>query len=188
MKTKKKAKMSLSEVETKNDPILLLGYGIVAYRNLLKTLTFLYLGLSILVTPVIMLYQQGDGFNGYNAVTSYDLMTIGNLGQSSVQCNVNALEASSVSVSCGFGVLGEMTNIGLNSANDAHDNCLASTDSTCASAFDDSYFQQIYSSCLEEGASTCTFDLTDDNLYYDVNSAPSECVGEAYIFVQYQCV
>lgn len=79
-KAKGKAKMSISDEETRKDPILLLGYGIVAYRNLLKTMTFLFLVLSILVAPIILLYQKGDGYNGYKLVDSYDLMTIGNLG------------------------------------------------------------------------------------------------------------
>jgi len=78
-----KAKFKFDPKEMKRDPITQLGYGVVAYFDILHGLFYLFLILSLLQLPALYIYASGSGY--YNA-KGFETWSIGNLGYSSVKC------------------------------------------------------------------------------------------------------
>ena len=67
---------------------MLLGSGLMAYRKMLGSLAVCFIIMSLLMTPVIISYKEGNGLdNAGSMVTSYDRMTIANMGYSSIHCS-----------------------------------------------------------------------------------------------------
>jgi hypothetical protein len=64
---------------------MLLGFGMVAYRNLLFTFIILFLILTIIMFPAIMYYKQGTGITNGTMLADYSL---GNMGYSTTQCSI----------------------------------------------------------------------------------------------------
>lgn len=60
-KGKKKNQYELTE-EQKEDPFNFLGFGMVAYRDLMFTLIWLFVILSVIMVPVAYIYK------GYDAI------------------------------------------------------------------------------------------------------------------------
>jgi hypothetical protein len=46
----------------KHDPLMLYGYGIVAYRDIIKFMVIIFSIITVLVLPVISVYSNGDGY------------------------------------------------------------------------------------------------------------------------------
>lgn len=65
-KKKKKKKNNLSEDVFKEDPIGALGFGIVAYRDILWTLIVVFGLFTLLVWPTKMAFEKGTGYKGLN--------------------------------------------------------------------------------------------------------------------------
>ena len=80
----KKTNESVIE-DVNKDPYVKLGYGLIAYRNLLETLIVGFTLLSCIIAPVAMIYRRGGAFDN-NDITSYAKWSLGNLGYSTVQC------------------------------------------------------------------------------------------------------
>lgn len=74
----KKKGFELSE-EQKEDPYNFLGFGMVAYRDLMFTLILLFAFLSCLMYPALKFYKAGTGIPHPK---NYDAFTLGNLGYS----------------------------------------------------------------------------------------------------------
>jgi hypothetical protein len=68
------------------DPYLSLGYGLIAYRRTLYTLSVGFFLMSIIMYPVISAYKDGDAINPEVDITPYGVFSLANLGYSSVQC------------------------------------------------------------------------------------------------------
>ena len=66
------------------DAFMLLGSGLLAYRKMLGSLSVSFILMSLCIIPVIMEYKAGTGLDNVSIATSYDKMTIANLGYSSV--------------------------------------------------------------------------------------------------------
>lgn len=103
-KCAKSKNMKISEEESKQDPFLLLGFGMIAYRDLLQTFIVLFTILSLLMTPALYYYRYG-GYNGYG---DEDIgwkvgFTLGNMGYSSVQCSTIPNDINTLSISCPYG-------------------------------------------------------------------------------------
>jgi len=82
----KKKKTSVQVLEDANkDPYVKLGFGLIAYRNLMETLIVGFLLLSCIIAPAAMIYRRGDAF-GDSDITAYGKWSLGNLGYSTVQC------------------------------------------------------------------------------------------------------
>lgn len=63
-----------------------LGYGVIAYRDILW---FLFLGFSLfslLALPAMILYSKGQGYN-LELEQGTEVYSLGNLGYASMQCN-----------------------------------------------------------------------------------------------------
>jgi hypothetical protein len=95
--------MNITEEEKNQDPFLLLGFGMIAYRDLLQTFIVLFFVLSLLMTPALYFYRYG-GASGYGDAPSWKTgFTLGNFGYSSVQCSTIPNSIDSLSVSCTYG-------------------------------------------------------------------------------------
>jgi len=82
----KKKKTSGQVLEDANkDPYVKLGFGLIAYRNLMETLIVGFLLLSCIIAPAAMIYRRGGAF-GDSDITAYGKWSLGNLGYSTVQC------------------------------------------------------------------------------------------------------
>ena len=49
--------------DEKEDPFLILGFGLITYRVTLRVLTLFFFIASIIVSPIIYIYSNGGGIN-----------------------------------------------------------------------------------------------------------------------------
>ena len=68
------------------DPYLSLGFGLIAYRSTLFSLSVGFVLMSMILYPVIKSYKEGNAIDFDQTETPYGLFSIANLGYSSVQC------------------------------------------------------------------------------------------------------
>ena len=61
-KIKRKNKINIKSAEVENDPLMKLGYGIVAYRNILWVLICAFIVFTILALPSMVFYSRGSGY------------------------------------------------------------------------------------------------------------------------------
>ena len=66
------------------DPYLSLGYGLIAYRSTLFSLSVAFFLMSVVMYPVINAYYSGLAINIGSVNTKYGIYSIANLGYSSV--------------------------------------------------------------------------------------------------------
>lgn len=99
----KKQNAKISEEETNQDPFLLLGSGMISYRDLLQTFIYLFAFLSILMLPAVYFYGYG-GYHGYGALNiGYERYSLGNMGYSSVECMQVPKELTQFPLGCNIG-------------------------------------------------------------------------------------
>jgi hypothetical protein len=75
-----KRKTPKLDKEKQDDPFNFLGFGMVAYRDLMFVLFLLFTTITILMIPVMSFYKQGTGII---SPKGYAYMSLGNLGYSS---------------------------------------------------------------------------------------------------------
>lgn len=80
-----------------NDPLNLLGFGIVTYRDLLYQMMWLFVVLSAIMWPALLIYKSGTGYDADN-IASYEYLSLGNLGYSSVECSNIPIEVGSIAI------------------------------------------------------------------------------------------
>lgn len=86
-KRKKKKNNIANQKKLEERPIASLGFGIVAYMDILWTLIISFFFFSILLLPTMSYYNAGTGYKSLNEnLSQYELGTLGNMGYSSVQC------------------------------------------------------------------------------------------------------
>jgi hypothetical protein len=69
--------------DQQDDPFNFLGFGMVAYRDLMFILIILFSVISIIMIPAMSIYKS---HNGIAIPVGYAKMSLGNLGYSSTQC------------------------------------------------------------------------------------------------------
>jgi len=79
MAAKKKAR-TMNQKELDEDPLLQLGFGIVAYRDMLYNMIFVFSIFSLLMTPAFYYYSKGGA---YPSIVKNEGYTLGNYGYSS---------------------------------------------------------------------------------------------------------
>ena len=84
-KKHKKKRKNPANIQNLEDPLDQLGFGIVAYNQMMRKFTWLFLFFSILMAPAIYFNSQGTGYAFVPAeMKSYEGNTLGNMGYSSV--------------------------------------------------------------------------------------------------------
>lgn len=81
-----KKKKSIGTKAEQADPIAKLGFGIVAYVDMLWTLIYTFLLYTILLLPTMMFFSNGGAYDDVVVKSNYLDTYLGNLGYSSVQC------------------------------------------------------------------------------------------------------
>lgn len=77
----------MSEVAIREDPFMILGYGINAYFEIINSLFWMMLFVTFAFLPILSVYSS----NPINALASrpkafFNMWTLGNYGASSVKC------------------------------------------------------------------------------------------------------
>ncbi len=83
---------AVSEEEKNQDPYVILGFGMIAYRDLLFTMIIVFSILSVIMLPAMSFYNQHGGIAKalQKPLAGYSL---GNMGYSSTQCSMIPLGA-----------------------------------------------------------------------------------------------
>ena len=113
----KKPKLNLDIKNAESDPIMKLGYGIVAYRNTLWVMIWAFIVFTILAIPSLIVYDQGTGYSNVNPkLLGHEKQSLGNLGYASTQCNQVSVGVGVLTLTCPYGVIGSITDYGVNDA------------------------------------------------------------------------
>lgn len=67
-----------------SDPFNFLGFGMVAYRDLMFAMIVLFTILSLIMASTMYYYSQYKGYG--EGAKGYSKLSLGNLGYSSTQC------------------------------------------------------------------------------------------------------
>ena len=109
----KKTLRKMNEKAAEEDPLSNLGYGIVAYVNILYVMIWVFILFTILVMPTMMGYKAGIALEGEEHVGYADGM-IGNLGYSGVECHNIPVSLGNIAITCQYGAVGEILDYGVN--------------------------------------------------------------------------
>ena len=112
-KHKTTVKQHISASAAGENPLSRLGYGIVAYVNILGTFAFMFLFFSLLMIPTIQGYKSGDAYDGDHFVGNANTM-ISNLGYSSVECRNIPISIGNIAFTCPMGSVGKILDYGVN--------------------------------------------------------------------------
>ena len=99
---------------TEEDPISQLGFGIVAYVNILYTMVWTFILFALLTVPTMMNFKTGDTYAG-DSRAGYATGMISNLGYSSVDCHSIPVSLGQITLSCSYGSIGKIMDFGINS-------------------------------------------------------------------------
>ena len=172
------------------DPLEQLGFGIVAYNEMLYKFIWLFAFFSLLMAPVIYFFQNGQGYQFTpKALQSYEMRTLGNLGYSSVQCKSVPLAVEKLSFGCPYGTIGEIFDSGVNTKHNGgpNDSCIE-TEHNLACKPDNPAFTALLADTLGKQSTQATLSAAD---LYTNQTTYANCIDEANlptVFVQFSCV
>jgi hypothetical protein len=86
-------KMPKSEEQLKEDPFLILGYGINAFFDILLSLCIMFISITIFSLPIYYIYSS-IGQKAFSQEITYPIsrFLLGNMGGSSIFCHQNLME------------------------------------------------------------------------------------------------
>lgn len=113
-KTPKKKKNPIGTAAEKANPIAKLGFGIVAYVDMVWCLIYTFALYTILLLPTLFAFNGGQAYDNVQVKSSYLDSYLGNLGYSSVQCAQIPASVGRLALSCPYGTIGEMLEYGVN--------------------------------------------------------------------------
>lgn len=186
MKQKKsKVKRHINEEAFKADPLAKLGFGIVAYIDILYTLIWVFVGFSILVFPTIAAFSSGTAYEGDQYVGFAGTM-ISNLGYSSAVCTNTPLSIGSLTMTCNVGTIGQIFDFGItNPDSDGPVDACLTNDSNKACKPDNKDAADLFTATIGQSRATVRFSEAD--LFN--GGASTGCAGPTNnLFVQYSCV
>lgn len=83
----------------------------VAYRDLMFTMFWLFAILSLIMTPVMMFYKQQAALDSWKGFAGP--FSMGNFGYASNQCQITPYSLSRVPINCPYGQLGKIVSAGV---------------------------------------------------------------------------
>lgn len=115
-KQKKKKKNPIDGAVVQANPIAQLGFGIVAYMNMLWLLIWTFALYTIFLLPTMIFFSEGSAYDAVPSAVKSDYLDtyLGNLGYSSVQCASIPSDVHRLSLSCPYGTIGEFIDYGVN--------------------------------------------------------------------------
>lgn len=129
-KQPKKKKNPIDSAVVQADPIAKLGFGIVAYVNMLWMLIWTFAIYTLLLMPTMIFFSDGSAYDSVpdQVKSSYLDTYLGNLGYSSVQCASIPTAVNRLSLSCPYGTIGKFLDYGINPLVENKNTCV--TDAT----------------------------------------------------------
>lgn len=109
-KNKKKEGLPQPE-EGEGDALNYLGFGMIAYRDLMFTMFLLFTMMSIIMVPAMIFYKDQGAIS--NPKTFASPISIGAFGYSSTQCQVTPFQLKSLPINCPYGTLGKVVSAGI---------------------------------------------------------------------------
>ena len=185
-KPPKKKKNNIGEA-AKANPIAQLGFGIVAYVDMLWCLIWTFTLYTVLLLPTFMFYGEGKAYDDVPAAvkSTYLDSYLGNLGYSSVQCAQIPLSVEKLALSCPYGVIGEYLDYGVNTSLDDKYVCMTNdVNSGCTP--NAPHIQEKLDELLND--ETGLIDFKDKSLYTNPAQEAACNVEDATLFVQYTCI
>ena len=136
----KKKKNPIDGGVVESNAIAQLGFGIVAYVNILWMLIWTFTVYTLLLLPTMFSYSDGTAYNNVpEAVkSSYLDSYLGNLGYSSVQCASIPSSVGQLNLDCPYGKIGKFLDYGINPSVATKNTCV--NDSTNDMCYPDSDF------------------------------------------------
>lgn len=111
---KKKAKISMPGEED-SDPLNQYGFGMIAYTEIMFTLSVLFGVLSVIMLPAMIFYNSQQGMP---VIASFSQFSLGNFGYSTAQCQVSPFSLMSIPMKCPYGKLTTIRSFGVINANE----------------------------------------------------------------------
>jgi len=188
-KSKKKKKNNVQDqAKLDAEPLARLGFGIVAYTDILWTLIAIFFLFSLMLAPTMSAFHAGTGYANVNPeVVQYELGMIGNMGFSSVQCASIPVSVGKLNIACSYGTIGEILDSGVNQADEQAANC-ASNDDIKACVPDSASFLADLDGIIGEDSKLLTFGGANADLWTSSATADT-CAGDhSRLFVQYSCI
>jgi hypothetical protein len=183
-------------LEEGEDAMTRLGYGIVAYFNIIQTFLIVFFMITLFNIPVMYNNSTWYAFANERQLSWTAQYTTGNLGQSMARCLNVKMATETMSVSCPTGQISEITHFGVyakDSEAEQRSLCTSegvsvSTGLDCAdiSKKDHSFYTDKLTPCV--GQESCLIHGIHDEL--PLGSQPgSSCTLQETdsIFVQYNC-
>jgi hypothetical protein len=97
-------KIPATDQVLQEEPFLIFGYGVNAFFDLMISLSYMCIAITIFLLPLFYGYSQ-NGTLGMKGEKLYAIgqFSLGNLGGASVICNQRRLGASSMTLACPSG-------------------------------------------------------------------------------------
>lgn len=112
-KKKKKKEAPKEEDNVEPDPLNYLGFGMVAYRDLMFTMFALFAVLSILMVPVMSFYKGQGAINDDNKKGWMGPLSMGSFGYSTSECQMAPYTLNQIPINCPYGTLGKVISAGV---------------------------------------------------------------------------
>ena len=169
------------------DPIAKLGFGIVAYVNMLWMLIWTFAIYTLLLVPTMIFFSEGAAYDSVpEAIKSTYLDTyLGNLGYSSVQCASIPTAVNRLALSCPYGTFGKFLDYGINPLVANKNTCVTDdTNSMCTPTAD--FVKTNLEGSIGEANHLFTF--ADVPALFANGNGPAECdTDESTLFIQFTC-
>jgi hypothetical protein len=112
-KSKKKKEGLPVEEGQESDPLNYLGFGMIAYRDLMFTMFWLFALLSLIMLPAMTFYKGQGALNDDNKKGWAAPFSLGSFGYSSNQCQIAPFQLNEIPVHCQYGTLGQVISAGV---------------------------------------------------------------------------
>jgi len=118
-----------------DDPLGYLGFGIVSYFDLIKSMFFLFAVLSLVNLPSLLIYKSYKNYSLDMIDNFHRTSTLGNLGFSMPKCMDTSMSTDTIILSCKTGQIGKITDFGVNAKGENRTLCRRNQLGKCATAF-----------------------------------------------------
>jgi len=185
-KTPKKKKNNLGEAAQAN-PIAQLGFGIVAYVDMLWCLIWTFTLYTVLLLPTFMFYGEGKAYDAVPAAvkSTYLDSYLGNLGYSSVQCSQIPADIQKLSLACPYGSIGEYLDYGVSTQVEDKYVCMTNTENAACTPDAPMIMENLGNAV---GSPDFLFDFNGKDLFTDPAKQAACVTPTSTLFVQFTCI
>lgn len=181
---KKKKNPIGDEKVAQADPIAKLGFGIVAYVNMLWMLIWTFFIYTLLLMPTFIFFYEGSAYDNVAVKSDYLDTYLGNLGYSSVQCASIPTRVGRLALSCPYGTIGKYLDYGIN-PDVANKNTCVTDDTNRKCSPTAPFVQANLEGAIGQGDHL--FDFAGVGALFASTPDPSCDSAQSTLFVQFTC-